>query len=121
MIQTAANESRAAFGKGRIITIWILSALATLAFLGAGGSKLAGAAPMVAVFDKVGIGQWFRYLTGLLEVIGAINLLIPRTAFYAAAMLAVIMVCATLAHVTVLGGSPVAPIVLLIITGSIAY
>ena len=121
MIQTATNESRAAFGRGRIITIWVLSVLAALAFLGAGGSKLAGAAPMVAVFDKVGIGQWFRYLTGFLEVIGAIGLFIPRVAFFASVLLAVIMVGAIVAHLTVLGGSPVAPIVLLILTGSIAY
>jgi uncharacterized membrane protein YphA (DoxX/SURF4 family) len=116
-METVANDSRAAFGKGRLITIWILSVLAALAFLAAGGSKLAGAAPMVAVFDKVGIGQWFRYLTGLLEVVGAIGLFIPRTAV----LLSLVMVGATIAHVTVLGGPPVAPIVLLILTGSIAY
>ena len=120
-METVANDSRAAFGKGRLITIWILSVLAALAFLAAGGSKLAGAAPMVAVFDKVGIGQWFRYLTGLLEVVGAIGLFIPRTALYAAVLLSLVMVGATIAHVTVLGGPPVAPIVLLILTGSIAY
>jgi putative oxidoreductase len=121
MIQAAANGIRTVPGKGRVIAIWILSALAAFAFLGAGGSKLAGAAPMVAVFDKVGVGQWFRYLTGFLEVIGAIGLFIPRTAFYAAVMLAVVMVGAIIAHVTVLGGAPTAPIVLLILTGSIAY
>jgi putative oxidoreductase len=95
--------------------------LTALAFLGAGGSKLAGAGPMVAVFDKVGIGQWFRYLTGLLEVVGAIGLFIPRVAFYAAVLLAVIMGGAIIAHLAVLGGTPVAPIVLLILAGSIAY
>src|SRR4051794_31962104 len=29
-------------------------------------------------FEKVGLGQWFRYLTGLLEVAGGVGLLIPR-------------------------------------------
>jgi uncharacterized membrane protein YphA (DoxX/SURF4 family) len=95
--------------------------LAAVAFLGAGGSKLAGAQPMVDTFQKVGLGQWFRYLTGLLEVGGAIGLLFPRFAFYAALLLACVMVGAVVAHLTVLGGSPVAPIVLLLITGAVAY
>jgi putative oxidoreductase len=43
----------------------------------AGGAKLAAAPTMIAVFAKVGLGQWFRYLTGTLEVIGAVGLLVP--------------------------------------------
>ncbi len=76
---------------------------------------------MVAVFEKIGIGQWFRYLTGLLEVVGAIALVIPGYAFYGASLLATVMVGALIAHLTILGGSPAAPIVLLLITGTVAY
>jgi putative oxidoreductase len=115
------NVLPAASGKGRLITLWTLSGLATLAFLAAGGSKLAGAAPMVAAFDKVGLGQWFRYFTGLLEVAGGIGVLIPRYAFYAAVLLAIVMVGAITAHLTVLGGSPAATFVLLVLSGTIAY
>jgi uncharacterized membrane protein YphA (DoxX/SURF4 family) len=105
----------------RLITLWILSGLVALAFLGAGGAKLAGAAAMVELFDKVGRGQWFRYFTGLLEVAGGIGVLIPRYAFYAAGLLAVVMVGAIIAHVTVLGTSTAAPIVLLVLSGTIAW
>jgi uncharacterized membrane protein YphA (DoxX/SURF4 family) len=118
-----ANALPAASGKGRLITLWILSGLVALAFVGAGGAKLVGAA-MVEEFDKVGLGQWFRYFmyfTGLLEVAAAIGLLIPRYAFYAAVMLAIVMVGAIIAHVTVLGGSPAAAVVLFVLTGIIAY
>ena len=76
---------------------------------------------MVEVFNKVGLGQWFRYLTGVLEVAGAIGLLISRSAFYAAILLALVMVGAIIAHLTVLGTSPAAPIVLLALSGTIAY
>ena len=76
---------------------------------------------MVEAFDKVGLGQWFRYFTGLLEVAGAIGLLIPRYAFYAAVLLAIVMVGAIIAHVTVLGGSPAAALALLVLSGIIAY
>jgi putative oxidoreductase len=115
------NALPAASGKGRLITLWILSGLASLAFIGAGGSKLAGAAAMVDVFDKVGLGQWFRYFTGLLEVSAGIGLLLSRYAVYAAGLLVMVMVGAIIAHLTVLGSSPAAPALLLVLTGSIAY
>jgi uncharacterized membrane protein YphA (DoxX/SURF4 family) len=111
----------AASGKGRRITLWILSGLVALAFIGAGGAMLGGAAAMVELFAKVGFGQWFRYFTGLLEVAAGIGLLISRYAFYAAALLAMVMAGAFIAHVTVLGSSPAAPVVLFVLTGIIAY
>ncbi|MGH9629114.1 MAG: DoxX family protein [Bryobacteraceae bacterium] len=111
----------AAPGKGRVIAAWILQVLAALAFLMAGVSKLAGAPDMVAVFDQVGIGQWFRYLTGLLEVTGAVGLLIPRFTYYAALLLSAVMIGAILSHLTVVSGSPAAAIVLLLITATIAW
>ena len=63
------NTLPATSGKGRLITLWSLSGFVALAFVFVGGGKLAGTAAMVELFDKVGVGQWFRYLTGLLEVL----------------------------------------------------
>ena len=54
--------------KGKMIALWLLRVVVGLAFLAAGGSKLAGAPAMVAMFATIGFGQWFRILTGLLEV-----------------------------------------------------
>ena len=62
------------------IAIWGVQILTALAFLAVGGSKLTGAPAMVDMFHKIGFGQWFRYLTGSLEVTGAVLLLLPRTA-----------------------------------------
>jgi putative oxidoreductase len=107
--------------RGRLIALWILSGFAALLFIGVGGAKLAGAAVMVELFAKVGLGQWFRYFTGLLEVAAGIGLLISRYAFYAAVVLAIVMAGAFIAHVTVLGSSPAAPLVLFILTGIIPY
>ena len=115
------HELSTVSSKGGLITLWILSGLVALAFLAAGGAKLAGAAAMVEVFDKVGLGQWFRYFTGLLEVAAGIGLLISRYAFYAAVLLAIVMVGAIIAHVTVLGGSPAPAAVLFVLAGIIAY
>jgi putative oxidoreductase len=123
---TSSNASsylagRRPLSKGLNITCWALQVLAALAFLGAGGSKLAGAPVMVALFAKIGAGQWFRYLTGSLEVIGAIGLLVPRANFYGALVLVCVMVGAIVFHLTVLGGNPIPPAVLLVIVGSVAW
>jgi uncharacterized membrane protein YphA (DoxX/SURF4 family) len=115
------NALPAASGKGWVIIVWTLSGLVALAFLAAGGSKLAGVPAMVEEFDKVGLGQWFRYVTGLLELAGGIGLLIPRYAFYSAVLLAMVMVGAIIAHLTVLGGSPAPAAALLVLSGIIAY
>ena len=108
-------------GKGRLITLWTLSGLVALAFLAAAGAKLAGVPAMVEEFDKVGLGQWFRYFTALLELTGALGLLFSRYAFYAAGLLCLVMVGAITAHLTVLGGSPAPAFVLLVLSGTIAY
>lgn len=92
--------------------IWGVRILLALAFAGAGAAKLAGVPMMVATFEAVGVGQWFRYLTGAIELAGAVMLLIPRTALYAGLMLGATMVGATISHLTVVPGSPVGAIVL---------
>jgi uncharacterized membrane protein YphA (DoxX/SURF4 family) len=115
------DQLPATTSKGRLITLWTLSVLVALAFIGAGGTKLAGAAVMVELFAKVGLGQWFRYFTGVLEVAAGIGLLISRYAFHAAVLLAIVMAGAFIAHVTVVDGSPAAAIVLFVLTGIIAF
>jgi hypothetical protein len=103
------------------IVLWILQILAAAMFFLAGGSKLAGVAPMVEMFDKIGLGQWFRYLTGGLEVIGAILLLIPGTVVAGGALLVVTMVGAIATHLFILGGSPVPAIVLFVMVGTVTW
>ena len=110
-----------ASGQGKLITLWILSGLVALAFVFVGGGKLAGAAAMVELFDKIGLGQWFRYITGLLEVSGGIGLLIPRYAFYAAILLDIVMIGAILTHVAVVGGSPAPAASLFVLSAIIAW
>ena len=49
-------------------------------------------------FARYGYPDWFRVLIGVVEVGGGLLLLVPRTTFYAAAALAVIMVGAVFTH-----------------------
>src|SRR2546426_8844203 len=63
--------------RGRVVGAWIVQGLLAAAFLAAGGAKLAGVPMMVQIFDQIGMGQWFRIVTGLVEVIGAVALVVP--------------------------------------------
>lgn len=101
--------------------LWTARILLAMAFGAAGAAKLAGAAPMVQVFDLIGIGQWFRYLTGTVEVAGAVLLLVPVTGFFGSLLLCLTMTFAVGTHLFVIGGSPVPAIVLGTLSGLVAY
>ena len=103
------------------VTLWILQALAAAAFLMAGATKLAGAEVHVAMFEKIGLGQWLRYFTGSVEVICAVLLLLPKTAGIGAALLAATMAGAVATHLFIIGGSPLPAIMLLLITAAVAW
>lgn len=92
---------------------WVLAVAAAAMFLMAGYKKLSGDPMMIQVFDGVGLGQWFRYLTGALEVTGGIGLLVPRVSPFAALMLAIVMVGAIMAHLFRIGGNPLPAVLLL--------
>jgi uncharacterized membrane protein YphA (DoxX/SURF4 family) len=122
MAYSTTNENVRTSGRTLNATLWTFQVLAALAFLAAGGSKLAGSPMMVAEFQKIGLGQWFRYVTGLLEITGAVAVVVPKAAFYGATLLATVMVGALIAHVAVLGLAIAMPaFFLLVLTGTIAY
>ncbi len=90
-------------------------------FLMVGFLKLSGNAQLVGMFEAIGFGQWFRYLTGTLEVTGAILLVIPRTSGLGALMLAGVMAGAVLTHLFIVGGSPVMASILFVVTTVVAW
>lgn len=100
---------------------WILQGLAAAAFGAAGLAKLAGAEQMVALFEAIGIGQWFRYVTGAVEISGSLLLLVPGLASRGAVLLAATMIGAVLTHLFVIGGSPAPALVLLSICIAILW
>jgi uncharacterized membrane protein YphA (DoxX/SURF4 family) len=118
---TSHPAARPTRGRPATIALWALQGALALAFVGAGGSKLAGAAPMVQLFDALGVGQWLRYVTGALEVAGAVLLVLPRLARLGALQLAGVMLGAIAAHLFVLHTSAVAPAVLLTGLLAVAY
>ena len=102
------------------VALWATQIAVAGMFLFAGGLKLAGAPDMVAVFDAIGIGQWFRYLTGSIEVTAALLLLTPRLALFGALLLIPTMIGAVVTHLLIVGASPIPAIVLLAGSSAIA-
>ena len=85
------------------LTLWALQVFLALMFLYSGASKFSPHDIFwIELFAKIGMGQWFRYFTGGLEVICAVLLLIPESSTIAAALLACTMAGAILAHLFVL-------------------
>ncbi|MGH9424169.1 MAG: DoxX family protein [Thermoanaerobaculia bacterium] len=107
--------------KVKIGLLWALQIGSAAMFLFAGSLKLGGAPQMVEVFGAIGVGQWFRYLTGAIEMVSAATLLIPSTARFGAAALALTMMGAIVTHLFIIGGSPAIPILLLASTSTIAW
>jgi putative oxidoreductase len=100
---------------------WILQGVVATAFFAAGAAKLAGAAFMVQLFDQIGVGQWFRYATGLVEIIGALALIYPGLASIGGLWLGGTMFFGVLTHLFVLHSNPVAAIVLGLLNALIVY
>lgn len=105
----------------RRIGAWVLQGVVAAAFFAAGAAKLAGAAYMVQLFDQIGLGQWFRYLTGVVEVAGAVALIYPGLASLGGLWLGGTMVGAVLTHLFVLHTSPAPAIVLGVLNALIVY
>ena len=103
------------------IALWGLQVVLAGLFFFAGASKVAGVPPMVALFDAIGAGHWFRYLTGLIEVVCAVTLLLPALAPFGALLLVPTMVGAIAVHLVIVGGSPAVPAFLLLGSFLIAW
>ena len=76
----------------------MVSGLLAIVFVLAGGSKLAGAKMHLENFARWGYPAWFVYVVGLVEVAGAVLVVIPRTRFYGAVLLAANMAGAVFTH-----------------------
>jgi putative oxidoreductase len=108
--------------RSRVATIALWSTQVALAamFLFAGGSKLVGAPAMVNMFAAIGLGQWFRYLTGIIELSAAIALAIPSVAPFGAILLVATMIGAAAANMFI-GQSPAVPVVLALLAAAVAW
>ncbi|PRY35144.1 DoxX family protein [Umezawaea tangerina] len=102
------------------IVLWVVQILLAAYFVYSG--YLLFGDGTVRKFDEIGLGQWLRYLTGVLEVAGAIGLLVPRLCGLAALGLAGVMVGAVGTELFLVAkGGPVLPAELLVVCLVVAF
>ena len=90
-------------------------------FVYLGGTKLLGSPAAVRLFHDIGWGQWFRYVTGVVELTGGLLLVVPLVAGASALLLMAVMVVATGIELFVLHRPPVAATACLCAHGIIAW
>src|SRR5437870_5547273 len=115
---TATQTPAIPRGRIALVALWLTQIGLAGMFLFSGGLKLTGAPELVGLFDAIGIGQWFRYVPGSIEVVSAVALLVPAWAAFGALLLIPTMVGAVVTHLFIVGGCAVPATVAL--TGSLA-
>jgi uncharacterized membrane protein YphA (DoxX/SURF4 family) len=113
--------AQGATGRPLDILLWCVQAILALVFVNSSWAKLMGNSEMVALFTAVGFGQWFRYVTSILELTGAVLIMVPKTRRIGAALLATIMLGALTAHLCILHVPPTAPGVLFLMSGFVVW
>ena len=95
-------EQATARDPGSAMTDWCVRGGIAIAFVIFGAEKFTDP-QWVSLFRQIGLGQWFRYFTGVVEVLGGLLVLIPRTVTGGLALLAATMASAALIWALVLG------------------
>jgi len=97
--QASLPEPRTAFGD------WIVRGGIGLAFVYFGADKFPSdpGSEWVRLFQQIGAGQWFRYFTGVVEILGGVLVWIPWTTNLGLALLACTMASAALIVAFVIG------------------
>ena len=126
-IPITANQTPAiprepvARGRVALLALWLTQIGLAAMFIFVGGLKLTGAPQLVALFDAIGIGEWLRYVTGSIEVVSAVALVVPGWSAFGALLLIPTMVGAVFTHLFIVGGSAVPATVLLVGSLAIAW
>ncbi|HEY0737008.1 MAG TPA: DoxX family protein [Herpetosiphonaceae bacterium] len=118
---TTAPQTRST-PRWQTYAVYAVMALLTLGFLFFGGMKLAGAQMNVDNFTRWGYPIWFMYLTGLIEVVGAVLLWPQRTRLIGALLLVATMLGAIATHLVNGEAAFIAmPVVLLLLAAFVAW
>lgn len=89
--------------KSSLTVSWLCRIIAALILLQTLFFKFSASPESVYIFTQIGIEPWGRIFTGVMELIAAILLLVPLTAWLGAGLALGIMAGAILGHLTVLG------------------
>src|ERR1700730_16769577 len=108
-------------GKVGRVALWVVGIALALIFVTTGATKILGVQQLVDGFALIGIGQWFRYFTGAIEISGALLLLWPLTSAFGALMLLAVSVGAFFVQLFIMHGDVVHTLVLVAVSGWLVW
>ncbi|WNO75222.1 DoxX family protein [Streptomyces sp. AM8-1-1] len=118
---TTGNGTRLS-RRANIATLTLQIVLALFMAVPSAGPKLVGHSSAAESFDKIGFGDWFMYVTGGLELAGAIALVIPILSGVSAMAFMGLMIGAFITQVTVFDGQyAITPVILFFVFAGIAW
>ena len=105
----------------RRVAVRVFGVIVGLFFVIDGVIKLTGISKTVQLFERIGWGQWFRYFTGSLVLVGgSLILLRPRWTFYGAIVCACTVGTGALLYAFRLHRDPTLPTVITLLTLTLA-
>ena len=112
-LRLATVETR---GRQDVLISWILRLAVAGVFLSVGADKFYADSLWVKLFNQIGWGDWFRYLTGTLQVTGAVLVVVPRTFLIGIGLLACTMLGAAAVWIVRFGapGNAIIPAAILV-------
>jgi putative oxidoreductase len=116
-LKLVAQETR---GAADVLATWLPRVAVALVFLSVGSEKFGAGGPWVRIFARIGIGDWFRYLTGVMQVGGALLLLVPPLVTVGAVVLGCTMVGAVIVNVFILH-TGLAAIIPAVLFGAVSF
>jgi len=78
---------------------WAIAVLLAVIFFGVGVAKLLSHHMFVMMFDALELPRWFMYVTGVIEIVVAGALMIPKSVFLGAIGVICLMLGALIVHV----------------------
>ena len=120
---TPANMTIAERRARRIdAAVWTMRVALASIFIVIGFVKIPGSMhPMsVRLFERIGFGQWFRYFTALVEIVGGMLMIVPSATLVSGLLLASAMVGALLVHIFVIGVGVQTVVVFALLSGIFA-
>jgi putative oxidoreductase len=107
--------------KARTVFVWTLRMFLGIAFLVIGIEKLTGTMGTIPFFLAIGWGQWFRYVSGVLDTAGALLIFFPRWTCYGALIITCTVGLGTVLCYTMALFNPLFPLGMTLLAATLAW
>ncbi len=88
--------------RGDVIRKYVLRSAVAVVFISIGWSKFEANSEWIRIFQSIGLGQWFRYFTGTVQLLGGLLVLFRRAFIVGILLLSSTMIGAMLTWLFIL-------------------